>query len=182
MRKHRFKLVLLLALILATIVGVMGIRIRFPVRHLDIVRAHAGEIDPAWLMAVIMAESSFRVYAESHVGAQGLMQLMPATAGWMAERMGKEDFQPEDVWNPEVNIAIGSYYLNHLLTLFHNDMILALAAYNAGQGNVRNWLNNPDISADGRTLDRIPFPETYHYINRVAFNRRVYGFLLRFHR
>ena len=182
MKKHRFKWLLLLAFILAVGVGITGLRLRFPVRHLDIVRANAGDIDPAWLMAVIMAESSFREQAQSHAGAQGLMQLMPATASWMAARMGMQDFKPEDVWKPEVNIAIGSYYLNHLLTLFYNDMTLALAAYNAGQGNVRNWLNNPEISADGRTLDRIPFPETYHYISRVAFNRRVYGFLLRFYR
>ena len=178
---RKFFLFFFITFLLAAAVGFVGIRMRFPVHHLDIVRAHAGELDPSWIMAVIMAESSFRPQAESHRGAQGLMQLMPATALWLSGLMGNSDFSPEDVWKPEVNIAIGSYYLNHLLRLFDGNIELALAAYNAGQGNVRNWLDNPEISSNGRTLDRIPFTETYHYINRVAFNQRVYAFLLRFY-
>jgi len=172
----------LLVMILAGGVGVVGVRMRFPVRHLAYVRAHAGDIDPSWVMAVIMAESSFRTQAQSPVGAQGLMQLMPETAQWVAGLMGMENFQPEDVWQPAVNIALGSYYLNWLLNRFDGELALALAAYNAGQGNVQNWLSNPEISPDGRTLASIPFAETYHYINRVRFNQRVYAFLLRFYR
>ncbi|MCL2204540.1 MAG: lytic transglycosylase domain-containing protein [Defluviitaleaceae bacterium] len=183
MKKRRrilsFPVLLLLAVVLAVAVGIMGVRIRFPVYHLEYVRAHAGDIDPSWIMAVIMAESSFRPRAQSPQGAQGLMQLMPATAQWLAGLAGLADFAPEDVWRPEVNIALGSFYLNRLLDMFDGDMRLALAAYNAGQGNVRNWLNDPAVSADGRTLDTIPFPETYHYINRVFFNQRVYAVLLR---
>jgi soluble lytic murein transglycosylase len=173
---------LFITLLLAAGVGVTGLRMRFPVRYLDEVRTHAGSIDPAWIMAVIMAESSFRPLAESPRGARGLMQLMPATAEWIAGLMGMRDFSQEDITRPEVNIAIGSFYLNWLLESFGGDMRLALTAYNAGQGNVRNWLADTSLSADGRTLDVIPFSETYHYINRVELNHRVYSFILRFYR
>ncbi|MCL2187858.1 MAG: lytic transglycosylase domain-containing protein [Defluviitaleaceae bacterium] len=181
-RSLALPLVLLFALILAIGVGIVGVRMRFPIQHLDIVREHAGDIDPSWIMAVIMAESSFRPQARSPVGAQGLMQLMPDTAQWLAGLAGMRDFEAQDVWQPEINIALGSFYLNWLLRHFDGDMRLALAAYNAGQGNVRNWLNNPYFAPDGQTLYVIPFTETYNYINRVEFNQRIYSILLRFHR
>ncbi|MCL2216701.1 MAG: lytic transglycosylase domain-containing protein [Defluviitaleaceae bacterium] len=175
------KWILLAIAVLSVIAFVMAVNIRFPVRHLDIIRAHAGELDPALILAVIMAESSFRQNAESPAGAQGLMQLMPATAEEIAQHMGLEDFQPEDVWLPEINIAMGSFYLNRLKNIFGGNLDLALAAYNAGQGNVNSWLANPEFSGDGKTLDTIPFMETHNYLRRVRFNRRVYEILLRFH-
>ncbi|MCL2605094.1 MAG: lytic transglycosylase domain-containing protein [Defluviitaleaceae bacterium] len=180
-RRLRFPIILIIALLLAAGVGFMGIRVRFPVHHMGYVNTHAGNIDPSWVFAVIMAESGFRENAESPRGAQGLMQIMPATAEWLAGLMGLREFKPEDVWRPDVNIALGGFYLNRLLETFGGDMRLVLAAYNAGQGNVRNWLANPEYSADGQTLDVIPFPETYHYINRVEFNQRIYAFILRFY-
>jgi soluble lytic murein transglycosylase len=158
--------------------GILMLNIRFPVRHFDTVREHAGELDPALILAVIQAESSFRPNAQSHAGAQGLMQLMPATAQEIALFMGLENFSPEDVWIPEINIAMGSFYLNRLYNLY-GCVNLALAAYNAGQGNVNRWLADPAISADGRTLDNIPFPETYNYLRRVRRNQRMYNIILR---
>ncbi|MCL2500210.1 MAG: lytic transglycosylase domain-containing protein [Defluviitaleaceae bacterium] len=180
-RRLRFTVILVIAFLLAVGVGVAGIRIRFPVHHMRYVNANAGDIDPSWIYAVIMAESGFRENAESPRGAQGLMQIMPATAEWLAGLMGIRGFEPEDIWRPDVNIAMGSFYLNRLAETFGGDMRLALAAYNAGQGNVRSWLTNPEYSADGKTLDVIPFKETYNYINRVEFNQRVYAFILRFY-
>jgi len=158
---------------------VMAVNMRFPVRYLHIVEAHAGDIDPAVILAVIMAESSFRPNVQSHAGAQGLMQLMPATAEWVAGLMGKTDFDPETIWDPEVNIALGSFYLNWLKRRYSGDLSLAIAAYNAGQGRVNGWLADPELSSDGRTLDTIPFPETRNYVERVEFNRRVYEIILR---
>ena len=157
---------------------ILAVNLRFPVRYLDIIRENAGELEPALVLAVIMAESSFRREAQSHMGAQGLMQLMPDTAQEIAGLMGLTDFRPEDVWRPEINIAMGSFYLNRLLNQFDGNLELALAAYNAGQGNVNNWLADPEISGDGRTLDSIPFPETYRYLQRVMFNRDVYRIIL----
>ena len=165
--------------VLCLVAFFMMLNMRFPVRYLDIINENAGQLEPALILAVIMAESSFRDGALSHRGAQGLMQLMPATADEIAAHMGMGDFSPEDVWLPEINIAMGSFYLNRLVRLFDGNVDLALAAYNAGQGNIGNWLNDPELSADGKTLDRIPFPETYNYLRRVRFNQRVYNIILR---
>jgi len=164
--------------VLSVVAAVMMVNIRFPVRYLDIIRENAGDLEPSLILAVIMAESSFRQGAESHAGAQGLMQLMPATAQEIAGQMGIENFEPSDVWQPEINIAMGSFYLNRLKNLFGGNLDLALAAYNAGQGNVNRWLADPEFSNDGQTLDVIPFAETHNYLRRVHFNQRVYQIIL----
>ena len=171
-----------IALILIVVLSIsaiwIGLNMRFPVRYLDVIQTHSGELDPSWILAVIMAESSFRPMALSRQGAQGLMQIMPATAEEIATLMGLYSFEPEHIWIPEVNIAMGSFYLNRLLTRYQGDLQLALAAYNAGQGNVNRWLLDPRFSSDGKTLNVIPFPETDTYLRRVMLNQRVYSFIL----
>jgi len=169
---------LMVAVILALLgcAGIILINMRFPVRHLDVIRANAGELEVSLVLAVIMAESSFREDARSSAGAQGLMQIMPDTATDIAGRMGL-DFVPEDVWQPEVNIAMGTFYLNHLFEMF-GCLELALAAYNAGQGRVNEWLSNPEFSRDGQSLDVIPFEETRNYLRRVRRNQRIYRIIL----
>jgi len=164
--------------LLCLVAFILLVNMRFPVRYLDIVRENAGELEPALVLAVIMAESSFRPGAQSHAGAQGLMQLMPATAEEIAGFLGMDDFKPEDVWLPEVNISMGCFYLIRLKNIFGGDINLALAAYNAGQGNVTRWLADPEFSPDGITLDVIPFRETYNYLRRVRLNYRVYSIIL----
>jgi len=176
MKKLSKALILIALLSIAALI--MAVNIRFPVRYMDIIIANAGELEPSLILAVIKAESSFRPLVESHAGAQGLMQLMPPTAAWMAEQMGKTDFDPADVWNPEINIAIGSFYLNWLKNYYDGNLNLALAAYNAGLGNVNRWLANPEFSSDGENLDVIPFRETYNYLNRVRQNQRVFEIIL----
>lgn len=168
--------------VLLTAALALGVSMRYPVRYMDIIEAHAGDIDPTWILAVIMAESSFRPNAESHRGAQGLMQLMPTTAEWVAQLMGKENFDPQTVWLPEVNIAMGSFYLNWLKRYYQDNLTLAITAYNAGLGNVNRWLAAPETSADGLNLDHIPFNETANYLQRVTFNQRIYSIILRLRR
>lgn len=175
-------LVLLLVAMLCVVAGFMAVGARFPIRHLDVIEANAGNLEVSFVLAVIMAESSFNPNAVSRVGAQGLMQLMPPTAADMARRMGKTDFAPEDVWNPEINIAIGTFYLNWLYNRYNGNLDLVLAAYNAGLGRVDSWLQDPAVSADGANLDNIPFPETYNYLTRVRQFQRVYQVLLWFER
>ncbi|MCL1787634.1 MAG: lytic transglycosylase domain-containing protein [Defluviitaleaceae bacterium] len=175
-------LVLLLVAVLCVVAAFMAVRTRFPIRHLDVIEANAGSLDASFILAVIMAESSFNPNAQSRVGAQGLMQLMPPTAADMAARMGMTDFAPEDVWDPEVNIALGTFYLNWLYNRYDGNLDLVLAAYNAGLGRVDSWLRDPALSADGQTLDVIPFPETYNYLNRIRQFQRIYRVLLPFYR
>ena len=178
-RFRKLPIALFVILVLSAAAFVLAVNIRFPVRYMSIIEYHAGDLPPSLILAVIRAESSFRPAVQSHAGAQGLMQLMPPTAEWMAQQMGKTDFLPEDVWNPEVNIAIGVFYLHWLINYYDGNINVALAAYNAGLGNVNRWLADPEFSQDGINLDVIPFRETYNYLQRVQQNQRIYDIILR---
>jgi soluble lytic murein transglycosylase len=141
-------------------------RLRYPLRYSEYVRVHAREngLDPALLAAVIYQESKFRAGAESKSGAIGLMQLTPATAHGIAVRTGGSKFETSDLLDPEINIRYGAWYLGNLVQKY-GDERLALAAYNAGQGNVDRW------RARGRAIE---FPETRAYIARVEHLKQVY--------
>ncbi len=142
-------------------------RLRYPLRYEQIVRGHAQNyrLDPALLAAVIYQESKFRVDAKSSSGAIGLMQLKPETAKGIATRTGGNRFRTSDLYNPEINIRYGSWYLRHLLNKY-GDEKTALAAYNAGQRNVDTW------RAQG---GGIRFPETRAYVDRVEHLKGVYS-------
>ena len=134
----------------------------------DIVTEMAAEygVDPYLAAAVIHCESSNNKDAVSPVGAVGLMQIMPDTGAWIAEKLEMEDFTEERLFEPEVNVRMGCWYIDYLTDRFHGNMTLVLAAYNAGPGNVQKWLEDERISENG-TLTEIPFPETERYIEKV---------------
>jgi soluble lytic murein transglycosylase len=139
-----------------------------PLTNADAIRQQAAQkhLDPALIAAVIYAETKFEPRS-SAAGAQGLMQVMPQTAEFLAHRSGATSFTTADLATPEVNIAYGSYYLRYLLDEYHGDVTDALAAYNGGESNVDRWI--AEAHADGRplTVDEIPFPETRAYVARV---------------
>ena len=99
---------------------------------------------------------------------------MEPTAKWLAEKMELPDFDFADILNPEQNIDMGCYYMAYLLDLYGGNVENALAAYNAGEGTVNGWLQNPAYSQDGKTLKTIPFPETETYVARVLRNKKMY--------
>lgn len=134
----------------------------------DIVTEMAAEygVDPYLAAAVIHCESSNNKDAVSPVGAVGLMQIMPDTGAWIAEKLEMDDFTEERLFEPEVNVRMGCWYIDYLTDRFHGNMTLVLAAYNAGPGNVQKWLEDERISENG-TLTEIPFPETERYIEKV---------------
>jgi soluble lytic murein transglycosylase len=146
-------------------------RLWFPLRYTAIVRGHAAHyhLDPALLAAVIEEESKFNAGARSRTGAIGLMQLQPRTAEGIALRTGGSRFIVSDLYNPEINIRYGAWYLRHLLDKYGNERT-ALAAYNAGQQNVDRWL---------AAHEAVQFPETKAYVSRVerlkGIYRRTYG-------
>lgn len=145
-------------------------RCMYPLKYYDLVSktAAAYDMDPLLLMAIIKAESGFNEKAISLKGAKGLMQLQDETAVWCAQKMGLTEFEPEQVCDPEVNIKIGTWYFcEFLLPHFDYNQRVALAAYNAGQGNVTKWLANNEYSKDNKTLDVIPYQETDDYVNRI---------------
>lgn len=149
--------------------------ITFPVQHKEIVYKYSTEfnLDPFLVLSIIKVESNFNENAISSKNARGLMQIGETTAKWAAEELKIEDFRIEDLFDPEINILIGTWYMNNLLNQFGNTEV-ALAAYNAGSGNVTNWLNNNDYSFDSTTLYRIPFDETENYVRKVSENFRIY--------
>jgi soluble lytic murein transglycosylase len=142
-------------------------RLRYPLEYEHIVTGHAEnyELDPALLAAVIYRESEFDADARSESGAIGLMQLLPDTAKGIAQYTGGTRFRVEDLSDPEINVRYGAFYLRRLLRKY-DDERLALAAYNAGQTNVDEWL-----ASDGG----IAFPETREYVDEVLEARDIYA-------
>ena len=142
-------------------------RLRYPLRYSEYVRVHAREhnLDPALLAAVIYQESKFRSDAQSSSGAIGLMQLTPSTAKGIAIRTGGSAFRTSDLYDPEINIRYGAWYLHNLFVKYHSER-LVLAAYNAGQGNVDRW------RAEHRPIQ---FPETKAYVSRVEQLKSIYA-------
>jgi soluble lytic murein transglycosylase len=142
-------------------------RIRYPLRYSEYVRVHAREhdLDPALMAAVIYQESKFRSGAKSSSGAIGLMQLTPTTAHGIAIRTGGDAFRTSDLYNPEINIRYGAWYLHNLFAKYHSER-LVLAAYNAGQGNVDRWLAHDEP---------VQFAETRAYVKRVERLKAIYA-------
>jgi soluble lytic murein transglycosylase len=141
-------------------------RLRYPLSYEQIVRGHARnyDLEPALVAAVIYQESKFDTHATSDAGAVGLMQLRPDTAKGIALRTGGSRFRVEDLTNPEINVRYGSWYLRHLVDKYGDEQT-ALAAFNAGQGNVDSWRR------DGKG---IAFAETRHYVDRVEELKQIY--------
>lgn len=173
------KATLIFFAILTGITGITLVHVRFPVRHLDVISEHKGNFDEAFILAVIHAESTFRPNAMSHRYAMGLMQVTEPTGEWLAELMGISDYDVSRLFEPELNIALGSYFLNWLWSRYDGDITLILSAYNAGPTRVNNWLQDERFSKDGQTLYYIPFPETREYVRRVNRNWQIYTWLLR---
>ncbi|HET8757619.1 MAG TPA: lytic transglycosylase domain-containing protein [Solirubrobacteraceae bacterium] len=147
-----------------------------PLRHEDIIRQQAADksLDPALIAGVIYVESRFRDQT-SHAGAKGLMQLMPATADYIAHKSGGTEFVQGDLATPQINIAYGSWYLRYLLDRYNGNTALALAAYNAGEGKVDGWWQDAaDRGENFSVADHIPFPETREYVGKVLEARRKY--------
>lgn len=144
--------------------------VTLPLQHEDIIRQQAAEKDvPADLIAsVIYNESRFRDQT-SHAGARGLMQITPATAKLIEKLSGGQTFKFDDLADPDINIRYGTFYLHYLIQKFGDNDVAALAAYNAGEGNVVAW------GGSNLTLNDIPFPETRDYVENVLEKREEYA-------
>lgn len=167
-----------LALILGVAVGFAISRIdveqairevTLPLRHDDIIRQQAAEkgLDPALVAAVIYAESRFR-QRTSHADARGLMQVTPRTARAIARESGGTQFKVGDLADPDINIRYGTFHLRDLLEVYGGNLTAALAAYNAGSGNVDRW-GGAELE-----IDDIGFPETHAYVEDVLEKRDQY--------
>ncbi len=148
----------------------------YPFHHQETIERFSEEyhVDCYLTAAVIKGESGFRTDAQSHRGAVGLMQLMPNTARWISTQLEDEDFSLEHLQDPDVNIRYGIWYLSSLEEEFGANDILILAAYNAGRGNVRDWMEKYHWDQDFHDIDAIPFEETKEYVRRVLRYEQKY--------
>ncbi|HUE28366.1 MAG TPA: lytic transglycosylase domain-containing protein [Solirubrobacteraceae bacterium] len=146
-----------------------------PLAYPDVIRqqAAAKHLDPALIAAVIYAETKFDA-RRSSAGAEGLMQILPATAEYLARRSGATTFTVSDLGTPSVNIAYGSYYLRYLLDQYNGSVMLALAAYNGGMTNVDHWVAQARSQGSQLGVGQIPFPETRAYVQRVLQAQQDY--------
>lgn len=143
--------------------------VTLPLRHDDIIRAQAADkqVDADLIAAVIYAESRFRDQT-SEAGARGLMQITPETAHVIEGLSGGETFVTDDLADPDINIAYGTFFLRHLLDRYGGNEVAALAAYNAGSGHVDAW-GGAELKPDD-----IAFPETREYVDLVLDKRDEY--------
>ena len=179
-RERRRRLLVLLAVAGLLVVGIGSLlprvddavkEVTLPLRHEDVIRQQAADkgVDASLIAGVIYAESRFRDQT-SHAGARGLMQITPATAQEIAHKSGGTAFEQGDLATPQINIAYGTWYLRSLLDRYGGNEPLAVAAYNAGTGNVDGWIARDP----GMTIAEIPFPETRAYVDSVLDARSQY--------
>jgi soluble lytic murein transglycosylase len=132
------------------------------------------DLDPLLLLALVRQESNFEWHVESWAGAQGLMQIMPATADWIALQLGWTGFSQSMIYRPHVNVRFGTWYFAHQLSSFNNDIVAALTAYNAGPGRVMRW-QTPEMAADDDLfLEYMPLEEPRLYVEKVYTHYDVY--------
>ena len=136
--------------------------------YTELIRANAQEfnLEPAYVAAVVLAESSYNPNAVSSVNAQGLMQIMPKTAEWIAGKFD-ETYVEGCLFDPATNLRYGCWYLGFLMDRYDGDKKCSSSAYHSGQGTVDGWLKDPAYSADGKNLDVIPGSNADTYVNRV---------------
>jgi soluble lytic murein transglycosylase len=148
--------------------------ITLPLRHEDIIRQQAADkgVDAALIAAVIYEESKFRDQTSS-AGARGLMQITPKTADYIAQKTGGTEFEQGDLASPQINIAYGAWYLDYLLDKYDGNDLAAVAAYNAGEGKVDEWIGAAGGLGSFRGED-IGFPETHAYADDVLDRRGEY--------
>jgi len=132
------------------------------------------DVDPLLLLALVRQESNFEWYPESWAGAQGLMQIMPGTADWIALQLGWSDFSPRMIYRPYLNVRFGTWYFAHQLSSFNNDIVAALTAYNAGPGRVMRWQTPEMVEDDDLWLEYMPLEEPRLYLEKVYTHHDIY--------
>ncbi|HOM43249.1 MAG TPA: lytic transglycosylase domain-containing protein [Bacillota bacterium] len=174
--KH-IRLLVAVLLIYAALLNIPNLlKLLYPIEHKEIIIKYGQmhKVDPLLLAALIKTESNFEPRAESRKGAKGLMQITPSTGEWIAKTIGVNNFNEDMLFDPETNIMLGSWYIEHLTNYYKGSFELVFAAYNGGRGNVDKWLKDKNLSSDGITLDTIPFSETKNYLEKLRKNYNIY--------
>lgn len=151
-------------------------RNRYPLLHSEIIEEYCAlyNVDKYLVHSIIRTESFYDENAVSSKGALGLMQIMPDTGAWIAEKLNLENFTKEDLFDSEKNIMMGVWYIGYLSDRFNGNFDNMIAAYNAGPTNVSKWLAEKTLSSDGENLTDIPFEETKKYKEKVSNAYEMY--------
>jgi len=152
---------------------------RYPTHYRDVLsrEAQIRKLDEPLVFGLVRQESRFIVNARSSAGAEGLMQVLPATARWISKKIGMKDYHHSRLYIPHVNAVMGTFYLRHMLDGFNGNSVLAAAAYNAGPGRARQWRNTRPIEG-AIYIETIPFTETRQYVKKVMANTMYYAALI----
>lgn len=182
-KKYRKIFKLIFSIIIFLFIIILGINIInyiLPIEYEEIIEKYSNKyaVEKSLIFAVINVESRFNENAISSKGARGLMQIMPDTAIWLAEKSGIEGITEENYFEVENNINLGTWYLAYFLEKY-DEKSLALASYNAGRGNVLKWLNDERYSDDGKTLHTIPFEETDKYVKKIEILQKGYEIIFK---
>lgn len=157
------------------------LKVIFPVYYKEEIQASSVDyhVDPYMIMAIIQIESKYKPNLVSKKGAVGLMQVMPDTAKWIIEQADFSTMAMEYLDEPNINIALGSWYVSYLNKEFAGNPYATIAAYNAGPGNVKKWMDQGIWDGKKETINKIPFGETRHYLQRVLYYQdryqKIYG-------
>lgn len=179
--KGCFRFFIFIILIVVSIIAFQNmewiLRTVYPIHYRDSIEKYAKEyeVDPYLVAAIMKNESKFDPNAVSKKDAKGLMQIAPITGEWAAEKLSIQNYSEDMLFQPELNIKIGVWYLNVLKKEFGDNLGVIIAGYNAGNGNVKKWLNDPEYSKDGKTLYEIPFNETKIYQKKVLRDYKIYS-------
>lgn len=170
----KIAIIIAIILVLAGILRSIIIKINYPQKYSEYVEKYAKEynVEKELIYAMIKAESNFKEDAISNKKALGLMQILESTANEVAEELGIE-VTKDEILNSEINICLGTKYISNLIEKYGN-IQLAVAAYNAGIGNVDNWIEKGTIQEDGADLENIPFKETNNYVRKILRDYEIY--------
>lgn len=179
--KKIIAILIILLVIIAILFGVFRVqdillKKIYPTKYSEYVYKYAREynVDPILIFAIIKAESNFNPNVVSSSNAIGLMQLMDTTAEEIARKLEITFLKGASLYNPELNIQLGTKYFSNLMKEYNNNYLLALTAYNAGIGNVNRWIEQGIIKEDGSDIENIPFKETNNYVRKIIRDYKIY--------
>lgn len=174
--------VLIILIIIATVLfgvcKVQNIILKkiYPIEYSEYVYKYSEEynVDPILVLAIIKAESNFNPNVVSKSNAIGLMQLIDTTAEEIATKLDVDFVKGASLYDPELNIRLGTKYFSNLMKEYNGNYLLALTAYNAGIGNVKKWIEQDIIKEDGSNIENIPFKETNNYVRKIVRDYKIY--------
>lgn len=184
MKKKTRKILFLITIIVIILILLLGVfkvqnivlRKIYPIKYSEYVYKYAEEyeVDPLLIFAIIKAESNFNPNVVSSSNAIGLMQLMDTTAEEIARKVDITFTVKSSLYNPDLNIRLGTKYFSDLLKEYNQNKLLALTAYNAGKGNLKRWIEQGIIKEDGSDIENIPYKETNNYVRKIVRDYKIY--------